>query len=389
MTSRKHSLLMVLTLWASGLGAAGQFAKIAVIFKELQSVYPEAGQSLGFLVSLISFLGIVLGLFAGLVVARIGARRMLLWALTLGGVLSLWQATLPDFPLMLASRLIEGISHLIIVVAAPTMIARVASDAHRSAAMTLWSTFFGVSFSITAFFGIPLVAQYGVGSIFVVHGVFMLGVGAVLAVLLPRSSANLSAETALNLREVLHRHAVIYKSPTLSAPALGWLFYTLTYVAFLTLLPGLVAPENRALVTGLMPLAGIVTSMTLGILLLRWLPAVWVICCGFVLAASVLTLLAVFPGSPVLCVALIGALGFVQGASFAAIPQLNPDPQDQAYANGAMAQMGNLGNTIGTPIMLVAIAGLGNFGMITLGLLCYGAAVSVHLFLQARRRLAT
>lgn len=389
MTDRKHSLLVVIALWASGLGAAGQFAKIAVIFHDLQQVYPDAGQSLGFLVSLISFLGIVLGLFAGLVVARVGARRMLLWALALGGVLSLWQATLPDLSLMLASRLIEGISHLVIVVAAPTMIARVANDAQRPAAMTLWSTFFGVSFFVTAFLGLPLVAQFGVGSIFVAHGFFMLGVCILLALLLPRSTTSSKPEAPLDLREVLRRHAVIYKSAALSAPALGWLFYTLTYVAFLTLLPGFVAPENRVLVTGLMPLAGIVTSMTLGILLLRWFPAVQVICMGFAMAAGVLLLLALFPGDPFLCVALIGALGFVQGASFAAIPQLNPDPQDQAYANGAMAQMGNLGNTIGTPIMLVAIAGMGNSGMILLGLACYGGAVLVHLRLQARRRATT
>lgn len=65
------SFALVIVLWAAGLGAAGQFAKISVIFPTIQQVYSGAGPSLGFLVSLISFLGIALGLSAGLIVARI------------------------------------------------------------------------------------------------------------------------------------------------------------------------------------------------------------------------------------------------------------------------------------------------------------------------------
>ncbi len=127
---------LILALWAAGLGAAAQFAKVAVIFPSLQEIYPEAGASLGFVVSVISFLGVAFGLFAGLIVAR-GARKMLLLALLLGAAVSLWQATFPAIPVMLASRVLEGISHLIIVVAAPTLIAQYAAPRHRPLALTL------------------------------------------------------------------------------------------------------------------------------------------------------------------------------------------------------------------------------------------------------------
>ncbi|SDL95030.1 MFS transporter [Aliiruegeria lutimaris] len=135
---------LVLALWAAGLGAAGQFAKISVQFSFLQDIYPEAGVGLGFLVSLISFLGIGLGLFAGLIVTRLGFRRMLIPALLLGGLISCIQALMPSLPILLVSRVIEGASHLVIVVAAPTLIGQVSAPQHRAAAMTLWSTFFGV-----------------------------------------------------------------------------------------------------------------------------------------------------------------------------------------------------------------------------------------------------
>jgi predicted MFS family arabinose efflux permease len=148
-------VLAVLVLWSAGLGAAAQFAKIAVPFSAIRGLYPEAGGEVGWLLSIVSFLGVVLGMAAGVIVLRFGCYRLLIIALALGAAVSFWQATLPGFWPMLASRLIEGGSHLIIVVAAPTLMAQVSAKHRRGQAMTLWSTFFGVSFAIVAWAGQP------------------------------------------------------------------------------------------------------------------------------------------------------------------------------------------------------------------------------------------
>ena len=107
------------------------------------------------------------------------------------------------------------------------------------------------------------------------------------------------------------------------APALGWVCYAGSWVAILTLMPRFLPPGSRDMVVGLMPLSGILASMTLGVWLLRRYPAVTVIQAGF--AACLLASLAVwaFPGQVWPYLALALALGPVQGASFAAIPQLN------------------------------------------------------------------
>ncbi|MBL4645883.1 MAG: hypothetical protein JKY99_05435, partial [Rhizobiales bacterium] len=73
--TRNKSIALILVLWTAGLGAAAQFAKISLIFPDLQNYYADAGSALGFMVSLLSFLGIVLGLFAGMLVARLGFRK--------------------------------------------------------------------------------------------------------------------------------------------------------------------------------------------------------------------------------------------------------------------------------------------------------------------------
>ena len=47
------SFLRVFALWAAGLGAAAQYGKMSVIFDLLPKIYPQAGASLGFLVSMV------------------------------------------------------------------------------------------------------------------------------------------------------------------------------------------------------------------------------------------------------------------------------------------------------------------------------------------------
>ncbi len=380
----KTPFLLIFLLWGAGLGAAGQFAKISVIFPSLQEIYPNSGASLGFLVSLISFLGIGFGLFAGLILANVSFRKILLSALLLGAVISALQSLIPSLPLMLFSRLIEGISHLIIVVAAPTLIAQLSAPQHRNSCMIIWSTFFGVAFAITAWLGIPLAEKYGPSSLFTAHSIYMAMIAVLLAFTLPKTPAS-PTKLALGFNNILALHLKIYSSPQQAAPALGWLFYTLTFVSLLTVLPDFVSEEDRTLISGILPLSGLIMSITLGMLLLRYFAAINVVMIGFACALATVLLIAILPSSPWLLVALVATLGLVQGASFASIPQLNPNATDQAHANGAMAQMGNLGNTLGTPIALVVLAGFGFNGLLVFLGFCYACGLLLHI-LQARRR---
>lgn len=375
---------LVWLLWAAGLGAAAQYGKISVVFDQLPQIYPDAGASLGFAVSLVGALGIALGIVAGVLVAQIGYRRALLGALCTGAAMSLMQAAFPPLPLFLASRIVEGGAHLAIVVAAPTLIAQLATRKDRGVALTLWGTFFGVAFAILAWVGLPLVAAYELGSLLLAHAAYLVLMALVLGRLLPPGAD--TAAPRIGLTELLQAHARLYRSAYIGAPALGWLFYTLCFVSVLTVFPPFLAPDIRALVIGAMPLMSILSSLTLGVLMLRYIAPVSVIVIGFFTCAVCAALLWLLPGQPLVALALGAGLGLVQGASFAAVPDLNEAPAEQALANGGLAQMGNIGNTSGTPIMVAVIAGFGYGGlMATLGALFLGGA-AMHLILRARRR---
>lgn len=375
-------MILVVLLWCAGLGAAAQFGKISILYGTLRASYGGHGEvALGLVVSIVGFVGLIFGTTAGLLVARIGPRRAIVAALAAGAAMSALQATLPAYPLMLASRVVEGVSHLAIVVVGPTMIAAMAPEGKRAFAMTLWSSFFGVTYTVLALLA-PLVTPVG---LFLGHAGYMAVLAVVLAVALPPDPVAAPAP----MRNLLAQHAAIYASPRLAAPAMGFCCYTFLYVAILTLLPPETPLGDRALIAAGMPLVSIVVSLTLGVWLLRYIPAVRLVQVGYAAAIPGFGLLLAFWGNGAGMVAagfaLSAALGIVQGASFASIPELNATPEARARAAGAVAQLGNLGTTTGTPVLAALLAAWGPPGLVGMALGLCLMGIVVHQW-QALRR---
>ena len=380
------SFLKVILLWFAGLGAATQFAKIAVPFPEVALLYPAQAGSIGWLLSIISLIGAVLGAMSGAIAGRVGPSRLLIAGLVLGGGLSLFQASVPGFTLMLTSRVIEGLSHLAIVVAAPTLIGQIAEGRARNAAMVLWSSFFGVAFALNAWIGLPLVAEFGLPMFFVVHGILMLLIAGLIAACRIHVDLSHPGGHDWGPAAFISAHVQTYRSAFISAPAIGWFFYTLTFVSLLAILPGRLPDGVSGPVAGLMPLAGIVVSWLAVPLLSTFMSCVAVTVLGFGL--SIGAIIGVFLGLPlpIVCIALFAVLGLVQGGSFAAVPELNSTAQAQALSYGAMAQMGNAGNLLGTPVLLAILWRGGEDGMLGAVITFYVAAIIAHLWLAQRRQ---
>lgn len=387
----KHSLrpvILVLLLWLSGLGAAVQFAKIAVPFADFRALYPDVGAGAGWLLSIISVVGIFLGMTAGILAAKFGYLKLLVLGLILGAAVSFWQSLLPSFPVMLLSRLVEGFSHLSIVVIAPTLIAQISSDRFRGMGMTLWSTFFGVGFALIAWVGVPFMATHGISGLLSAHAVFMLVVAVCLVLGFRGVDVDLPVSNApLSLGTILAKHIEAYRSPNIAAPAIGWLFYTVTFVALLAIIPTALPADSGASLVGILPLISIASALILVSYCLSFVPATTISVIGFMLAALVCLMMLV--GLPIRAgfIGLFAMLGLIQGANFAAIVQLNTSAETRALSSGAVAQMGNLGNTVGTPVLLAILGAFGATGLlITIGIL-YVLGGMTHVFFARRRKL--
>jgi len=190
---------------------------------------------------------------------------------------------------------------------------------------------------------------------------------------------------------LLAQHVAIYASPYLAAPAMGFVCYTVTYVAVLTLLPAVVTPGWGPFIGVFMPLVSITISLTLGVWLLSKLPAFRLVQAGF--AVAILASLGLWAtwgqGAAEAGFALLtaAALGVVQGASFASLAQINPSAEHRARGAGAIAQLGNLGTTTGTPLLawLLTKTEVNGLAAFLIGFSALG--IAIHS-LQARRRSA-
>jgi DHA1 family inner membrane transport protein len=385
-----RAVVTALAIWAAGLGAAAQFGKMSVIYQQLGQHYAGyTAVEIGFMVSIIGIIGLIFGTTAGMLVTRLGPKRVMLAALILGAVISFLQSTLPPFGWMLVSRVPEGLSHLAIVVVGPTAIAATANLRYQGLVMTLWGSFFGLTFTILALFGPDLVALHGIGALFQAHAIWMLICFAGLAVLMPSDPIRTDGSM---LNDILAQHIQTYRSPRIAAPALGFVCYTVTYVAILTLLPGAIGAEWGRFTAVAMPLVSILVSLTLGVWLLGRMAAVKVVQFGFAcVIIAALGLWAVWGqglGQAIFACMVAAAMGTVQGASFAAIPQLNANVADRARAAGAIAQLGNLGTTTGTPMLAVILAQSGAAGLAVFLLLFSALGIALHAWAARRRAIS-
>ena len=380
---------IVAAIWFAGLGAAAQFGKASLLFSDLAARYGDvAGPAgVGLIVSIVGFVGLVFGTTAGIAITRAGLARTLVAALWLAAAVALVQVGLPSYPVMVALRVVEGMSHLAIVVAGPTLIAAVTPPRLIGAAMTLWSSFFGVSYTALALLAPPVVATYGAGGLILGHAGWFAFCAIVLGVLLRGVAPPIRGSAGQG--GLLARHVAIYRSPRIAAPALGFVFYTILYVALLTLVPPLLPGEAGRTAAVAMPALSILVSLTLGVWLLGRIGPVRLVQWGFALAFLAAPPLALAASSPVLALAaalaVSAGLGLVQGASFATIPALNPDPADRTLAAGAIAQMGNVGTVLGTPILAALIAAFGPVALTAFALPMCVAGIAMHAW-QARRR---
>ena len=324
MTDSRTNWPLIALLWTTGLLAAAQFAKLTLTFDALTQVY--AGAPVALAVSGVSVVGIAGGALAGFFVAKIGARRAVL----------------------MAARILEGFGHLLLVVALPTMMAALAKPSDKSVVMGLWGTFFGVGYALLAFVIPSIEAWGGVRAVYVGHGLLLAAILPVVWLCLPRVMA--AGGVMPNFIAV---HRAIYANPSYFAPGLGHGIYTAIFIALVAFLP---AKLDAIWLTPVLPLANLSGTFASGFIA-RHIPASKLSIGGFAVAGILFAVLGM-SGSIIVALCAMFATGVTAGANFAAVPEFNETPQDQARANGAMAQLGNIGTFSGTPIYALVAASL-------------------------------
>ncbi len=354
--------------------AAIQVAKISLFVFQLKQTFPQNGSSVGFLVTLVSIVSLIFGLSVGSAIARFNAKPVLLLGLLSGAALSIFEAYATSFWTLAGLRALEGFSHLAVVVSAPTLISEIADNRLRPAAMTLWGTFFGAAFTLFALVGPKLYSFGGISTVFLAHGMALIIVALCVSKFVSEGAKTCTRkEQEENWAKNFWPNTLqAYRNVNILAPAIAWLFYTFLFVASLTVFPIILTERDSTIAIAVMPMSSIAVNLIFANILLQTMTALRVASIGFLGACIFAFLLLIVNPSWQLCALITASLGLVQGATFAAVPELNKRVEDQALSNGALAQLGALGNLVGTPLFLFALA---SFDTLGLGLLTGLAAL--------------
>lgn len=135
----KTSWPAVFAVYAAGVAGGAAVGKMA---PALPLASPELGLSLvasGWLVSIFNSIALVAAVFFGVAADRVGAIRSCLAGLVCMAVGSVLGAIAPNVAMLFASRVIEGIGFVAIVVAAPALVTAATAPSERGVAFGLWS----------------------------------------------------------------------------------------------------------------------------------------------------------------------------------------------------------------------------------------------------------
>lgn len=374
----------ILLVTGAGIVSAAQVGKAPAA---LAAVRADLGLDLAtasWLLSSFAVVGALAGVVVGLLVDRAGARSMAVLGLLLQGLAGAAGAMAWGVPMLLATRVLEGLGFLVVTVAAPSLIVALAHPGDRGPAMAVWGTFMPVGMTLVLVVA-PLLPLVGWRGFWLLNAGLLLGYAALLATVLQdqrepdRSGRNLADDL---------RNTLAHRGPWL----LFGLFATFAaaFFAVFGFLPGLLAqrlaigPEEASLLAGIAVAANVVGNLLCGLLLARGLRSL-ILLVGF----SAMALLGFgilsegVPGGAVFGLSLLVSAisGLIPVALFDAAPHHAPRSDLVGATVGFMMQGNNVGLLLGpaTAGALAAAAGWPAVAMLVAALAAVASVLVIVL----------
>lgn len=342
----------VLAIVGAGVVASLQVGKVIIAAPLLRQDMGLDLASIGTLTAVFSLLGVVGGIAAGGVIARFGARRMLLLGLLATALGTTLGAMAPSYGVLLASRVIEGLGFLIITVAGPAALQRMVSASGRDFAFALWSCYMPTGMAVAM-----LASQA-----FDHWQAYWWCAGAAVAVALASVAALVPVGESTTSASLSWRGMRQDTVDTLGAAgpvllALSFTLYSLMFFALFTFLPVLLMEQlgltlaQAGLYSAIASAANIIGNLGAGVLLARgWRRSTLIACASATMGVVALLIFqSVLPAMPtfLLCVLFSAVGGLIPATLLGTAPLVAPRPALTAASVGLVMQGSNLGQVIG------------------------------------------
>ena len=377
----------VVLLLASGIGAATQVGKVPASLRTLQNELHLTIWAAAWVISMFNVVGSFLGFLAGSVTDHIGARRAAVFGLTFMAIASLLGGSAANAAALLATRALEGLGFVLVVVAIPGLLFASSAAQDRRFVPALWGTYMPLGTAIALMLAPTVLQLWGWRVLWRASALLLAALAAALLIVpAPRLARGRQAVPTPALR----RAALLHRGPLL----LGLIFacYTVQYLSVLGFLPAILVQQGTAAqragnLTALAVIANALGNLAASALAARGVPARPVIACAC--AATALTCCGIY--SPalepslryVLVVVFSAFAGLVPASIFASVPHVTPERGSAAITMGFVVQASHLGQLLGPPTVaaVATVAGgwqLSALVLVPAALTAFVAALSLR-----------
>ena len=350
MNQRETRWAGVLAIVGAGVVASLQVGKVIIAAPLLRQDMGLDLASIGTLTAVFSILGVIGGIAAGGVIARFGARRMLLLGLVATALGTAAGATAPGYGVLLASRVIEGLGFLMITVAGPAALQRMVSASNRDFAFALWSCYMPAGMAV-AMLASQAFDQWQ--AYWWCAGAAVLVALACVAALAPATPGSAS----LSWRGLRQDTADTLGAAGPVLLALSFTLYSVMFFALFTFLPVLLMEQlgltlaQAGLYSAIASAANIIGNLGAGMLLARgWRRSTLIATASVTMGVVALLIFrSVLPAMPtfLLCVLFSAVGGLIPATLLGTAPLVAPRPALTAASVGLVMQGSNLGQVIG------------------------------------------
>ncbi len=334
----------------AGIVAALQIGKAAIAAPLIRDDLALDLAALGWVVGIFGILGLVGGIPAGAVVARVGDRRMLILGLLGIAAGSFLGAVSSGYPMLLASRVGEGLGFLMVVVAGPTILNRVVSGSDRNIAFACWSCFMPTGMAVAMLAG-PFIGDW--------HWIWWIcgGTALLMSLVILRMVDDAAPALPKPMAALLED---VGRTLSRSGPlALGLLFslYSLMFFAVFSFLPVLLMDRmglpylEAGLLSTLATVFNIIGNLSGGVLLSRGVGRIRLVTGALVVMGVTgfgifSTLLGDVP-TFLLCLLFSVVGGMIPATLMSTAPMVAPSAAMTPIVIGLLMQGSNLGQMVG------------------------------------------
>ena len=175
----------ILGVYVFGIAAGATVPKLVPLSGDFMREFAMSPATFGWLFSVIAIPAALLAIPSGVVVDRLGARRVLIGGALVAAAANLLYLVATSLPMLALARIIEGAAIVHIYTAGPALLMGTTEGKRRTAAMSVWSTYMPVGTSLAFAFAGAFADGPAWRTLFAGHGILFV-VAAAIGLALPK-----------------------------------------------------------------------------------------------------------------------------------------------------------------------------------------------------------